>query len=101
MFSAIVYRSFLLGLVDLAVNVARGYELVVRTFGGDVVVVEDDYLVGVADGAYALGDDDDRRVLQVLAEGAAYLRRGGGVPGGGGVVQYDNRRMRAMQSRCF
>ena len=59
---------------------------------GDVVVLQDDNLVGVLDRADALGDDDDGGILQILVEGFADIGLGGRVHGGGGVVQNEHRR---------
>src|SRR5699024_7562943 len=83
---ALSTHSFLLGLIDLLVYGAGLQQLLMGAPGGDVVVVQDQDLVGVLHRGDALGDHDDGGVLQVFGEGGPDGRLGGGVHRGGGVV---------------
>src|SRR5699024_5524111 len=49
--------------------------------------VEDDDLVGLTDGRYALGDDDDRGLTGRFVEGGPQPRVGGDVEGGERIVE--------------
>ena len=57
---------------------------------GDVVVIQDEDLIGVLYRGDALGNDDDGGVLQVFLEGLPDGRLCGRVHSGGGVVQNED-----------
>src|SRR5712691_1169647 len=61
-------------LVDLAVDVARLEQLVVRAAGGDRALVEHDDLVGERDRREAMRDDDRRPAAHHLAQSGFDLR---------------------------
>ena len=62
-------------------------------YAGDLAVVQDDDLVGVPDGADALGHDDPGGVLAGLVQGAAEDPVGLIVQGGEGVVEEEDLRL--------
>src|SRR5699024_11494002 len=72
---------------DLAVGRVRLGEFFVGAAADDPSRVEDDDLVGLADGRYALGDDDDRGLTGRFVEGGPQPRVGGGVEGGARIVE--------------
>src|SRR5699024_9216045 len=76
-----------LGFDDLAVGRVRLGEFFVGAAADDPSRVEDDDLVGLTDGRYALGDDDDRGLTGRFVEGGPQPRVGGDVEGGERIVE--------------
>ena len=82
-----------LDFVDLAVILAGHEQLLVRPLPDDAPAVEYEDVVGVQDGADALGDDYGRRIVQIPAQRAAQRPVGLVVERGGAVVEYENLRL--------
>src|SRR5699024_3902915 len=76
-----------LGFDDLALGRVRLGEFLVGAAADDPSRVEDDDLVGPADGRHALGDDDDRGLTGRFVEGGPQPRVGGDVEGGERIVE--------------
>src|SRR4051794_13909422 len=74
-------------VVEAGVEVGGLEELVVVAGFGDVAVLEDDDLVGVADGGEAVGDDEGGAAGHEVVEGVEEESLAFAVEGAGGFVQ--------------
>ncbi len=83
--------SFLLRLIDLAVNIAAFHQLL-GCHGRHMTVIQHDDLVGVADGTDPLSDNDLGGAGDPPGRPADF-GIGGGVHGAGAVVQDENLRL--------
>ena len=61
-------RCFVLDTMKLGVNAIASKQLAVRTFFRDDAVLENDDLVGLAYGAQAMCDHDDRAAFHQLSQ---------------------------------
>ena len=81
------FQPFKLHFVIVRVDSAFFHQLLVGTAFGDVLIIDDDDLVGVPDGGQPVGDGDGgtvfRQLLQTLLDVAlAFI-----IKGAGGLVQ--------------
>ena len=83
-------RSGQLGAGDLLIDPAGLHEFAVGAEADTFAFVEDQDLLGVPDGADALGDDDADRIREVLRESASQVRVGAVVKGREGVVENED-----------
>ena len=90
---AIFVRSFLLGLIDIAVDLALFHQLVMCADGIDFAIVHDDDHIRVHDGDNALGNDDLGRAGERGAQCLADLGICRGIDRAGGVVQNEDLRL--------
>src|SRR3954451_20402219 len=74
-------------LVEAGVEAGQGEELFVAAGFGYVAVLEDDDLVGVADGGEAVGDDEGGAAFHEPVEGVEEEAFAFAVEGAGGFVQ--------------
>ena len=81
-----------LGAVQLGVQAAGGQQLVVRAALDDPAVVDDQDLVGLADGGQPVRDDQRRPAGQRRLQRPLHRRLGLGVQVRGGLVEHDHRR---------
>ena len=93
-----------LKIVQPLVDAAVADQLLVRADLADVPLLEDDDLVGAADGGKAVGDHDHGAVLHEIGKRPLYQHFGFGVQMRRGFVQDQNgaffRSARAIASRC-
>ena len=82
-----------LHLVQFGIKTALGQELVVGADLADLPFIEDDDLVGFADGGEPMGDDDRAAAGNQFVDGLLDQLFGFGIDGGGGLVQYQDGRI--------
>ena len=84
--------------MDLAVDVVRANQFVVRAIGGDATIVEHDDAIGEGNRREAVGDDQRRPTLHDLLERAANAALRGGIDGGRGVVEDQDARIEQQRA---
>ena len=78
---------------EAGVAAAGGAEGVVGALFEDAAMVEDDDVIGLADGGEAVGNDEDGALAHEVVERLLDLAFGDGVHAGGGLVEDDKRRV--------
>ena len=84
---------------DLAVDRAGRHQCVMRAESGNFAAVEHEDLIGITDGADALGDDDLRRAGKLLRKPLAERRVGLIVQRGERIVENQNFRRSCQRPR--
>src|SRR5689334_9813965 len=77
----------------MMIEAAGVEQLLVRALLNDLAVVDDHYLVRIADGAEAVGDDEAGAALAQAEQGLLDADLGAGVNAAGGLVQDQDSRV--------